>query len=207
MTRRVWSSFDHLSPDIDWGTRSLPTDWLHASSLAVGPRGHLIVSLNFLNQVISLAPDLNTIEWRLGGPNATIMPSAAETFSGQHTAAEVSPGRVLMFDNGWERAEPFSGAVEFETADGEATKVWEFRPDRDKWARAVSSVRRLANGKTLVAFGLSESIAGSTGPLEVYEVRNPGDVIWHLTLSGAIRVMYRASAIESVGSESPVGNE
>ena len=39
---------------------------------------------------------------------------------------------------------------------------------------------------------------------EVYEVRDPEDVIWHLTLSGAIRVMYRASAIESVGSEALV---
>lgn len=168
-----WSSFDHLSTVDDWAPRSHPTDWLHANALHLGPRGNLLVSLQRLNQVVSIAPGFDGLEWRLGGINATIPVPEGERFSGQHTAAEVAPDRVLLFDNGLEREEPFSRAVEFDIGGAEARNVWEFRPERPNWSRAVSSARRLPNGNTMVGFGLSKGIAGSTGPIEVYEAIPP----------------------------------
>ena len=99
----VWSAFDHLSPASDRGARSRDTDWLHANSLTVGPRGNLVVSLNFLNQVLSIRPDDAGLEWRLGGPGATVPVADDAAFSGQHTATELPGGRVFLFDNGIER--------------------------------------------------------------------------------------------------------
>lgn len=199
--RKLWSSFDHLDPESDWGLRSRPTDWLHANSLSLGPRGNLVVSLNFLNQVISILPDYSGLEWRLGGVNATVLVDEQERFSGQHTATELSTGRVLMFDNGWERAEPFSRAVEFELGENTARNVWEFRPERDNWSRAVSSAWRMANGNTFVTFGLSAGVAGSTGPVEVYEVSPAGAVVWHLLAQESLTFLYRATPLSSVAGE------
>ena len=69
---RLWSSFDHLSPRSDRGPRYSTTDWLHANSLSIAPRGNVLASLHRLNQIISIAPGYRTLEWRLGGTNATI---------------------------------------------------------------------------------------------------------------------------------------
>lgn len=193
---RRWSAFDHLEPEIDRGARSRATDWLHANSVSVGPRGNVLVSLHALNQVLSIAPDFATLEWRLGGVGATI--TVDDPFSGQHTAAEVAPGRVLIFDNGLEREEErYSRAVEYElTPEGTADRVWEWRPERDNWALVISSARRLPNGNTLVGFGLRASAEfGSTGPIEAYEVTEVGEVVWHLQLDGLVSSMYRASPL------------
>src|SRR5690606_25689640 len=152
-----WNAFDHLDPALDWGPRSRFDDWLHANALAIGPRGNVLLSLNALDQVISIAPDFSTLEWRLGGPRATH--PVDDPFSGQHTAAEIGLGRIVMFDNGTARSEaPYSRAVEYELIEDAAVKVWEWRPARDNWARVISSARRLPNGNTLVAFGTPEGL-------------------------------------------------
>lgn len=195
--QKRWTSFDHLSPAIDWGERSVHSDWLHANSLSEGPRGNILLSLHHLNQVISITPDFQSFEWRMGGIEATI--SVPDPFSGQHTVMEIRPGRVLMFDNGFERlSERYSRAVEYEIAGGEARKVWEWRPARDNWARVISSARRLPNGNTLVAFGVRKDMPpGSTGPIEVYEVDGDGRTLWHLALEGAVSSLYRATPLFS----------
>lgn len=192
---RLWSAFDHLNPEADRGPRFSTTDWLHANSLSVGARGNILLSLHFLDQVLSIAPDLRSLEWRLGGVGATI--AVEDPFSGQHTAAETEPGHVLVFDNGFAREEArYSRAVEYELGEGTATKVWEWRPARDNWARVISSARRLPNGNTLVAFGTeNDPTFGTTGPIEVYEVTRGGAVVWHLRLDGQVSSMYRATPL------------
>lgn len=198
--RKVWSSFDHLSTTADWGPRSRVADWLHANSLSIGPRNNVLVSFNFLNQIVSLAADYGSFEWRLGGTNATIEVTDNDRFSGQHTAAEISEGHVLMFDNGVERTEPYSRALELELNGAAARKTWEFRPTPDNWSRFISSARRLPNGNTFVAFGMSE-LLGSTGPIEVYEVNLDLEIQWHLVVSGEVSFMYRATPLPDIGGE------
>jgi len=192
---RRWSSFDELVPELDRGPRSQSNDWIHANSLSIGASGDILVSSPFLNQVLGIAPDFGRLRWRLGGVRATL--PVDDPFSGQHTVAEVTAGRVLMFDNGYERdTERYSRAVEYELSESSAHKVWEWRPPRDNWARLISSARRLPNGNTLVGFGLVASVdRGTTGPVEVYEVTPGGDVTWHVEVGGAIQSMYRATPL------------
>jgi hypothetical protein len=90
--------------------------------------------------------------------------------------------------------------VEYELAGAAARQVWEWRATPDNYSAAVSSARRLANGNTLIGFGMSAGIQGSTGPTEVYEADADGRPIWHLVVSG-ITVMYRAEPIESIAGE------
>ena len=198
-TVKRWSSFDHFDPRVDWGTRSIRGDWLHANAVSFGPRGNVVMSFHFLNQVISISPDFERIEWRMGGVRATV--PVDDPFSGQHTAQEIRSGRILLFDNGFERTETrYSRALEFQMKDGTATKAWEWRPPRDNWARIISGVRRLPNGHSVVTFGTSRDVpsaAGTTGPIEVYEVTYDGDVVWHLVVGGPVTTMYRATPLQS----------
>jgi hypothetical protein len=205
VTKR-WTAWDHLDPMVDWGPLSNSRDWLHANSLAIGVRGNLIMSLHFLNQVISIAPGFGALEWRLGGVGSTFPLAEAERFSGQHTAAEIAPNRVIVFDNGFERVlERYSRAVEFDLdLNGRrAQKVWEWRPSPAIWSRIVSLARRLEGGNAFVAFGSSSAVAGSTGPVSAYEVAPDGSVVWRLGVDG-VRLMYRAWPLSDVAGEKTI---
>ena len=195
-----WSSWDHLSPESDRGPR-FGGEWLHANALSVGPRGNVLVSMHYLNQVISIAPDWQGLEWRLGGVNATVTLEEAVQFSGQHTAREIAEGRVLLFDN---RHEPgdYSRAAEYVLKGKLATLAWEWRTPSDNFASIVSSARRLPNGHTLIGFGTSAGIVVSSGPTEVFEVTSAGTHIWHLLVSGTW-IMFRAEPIWAIGAEEP----
>jgi hypothetical protein len=171
---------------------------MHANALAIGPRNNVLISMHHWNQIVSIAPDWRTIEWRLGGINATHTVAAAEAFSGQHTPREIAAGRVLMFDNGIDRG-GYSRAVEYSLETGAARTLWEWRSQPLNFATAVGSARRLANGNTMIAFGLPAGLAGSTGPTEVYEVDSAGTPVWHLITR--TQTMYRAEPLTSVGAE------
>lgn len=195
-SRKIWSGFDFLDPAQDRSPRSRTDDWIHENALSIGPRGNLVVSSQELNQVISISPDLTSIEWRLNGPQATI--AVDDPFSGQHTAKEIAPNRVLMFDNGFDRQAPFSRAAEYELSSDGARLVWQWRPPQDNWSRIIGSARRLANGNTLITFGTPAGLPeGSTGPVEVYEVTPAGAVAWHLVVRGGLNTfMYRATPLD-----------
>jgi hypothetical protein len=199
---RRWTSWDHLDPDVDRGPR-FGGEWLHANSLAVGARDNVLVSLHYLNQVISIAPDWNSLEWRLGGVNATIAVPAHAQFSGQHTARELAAERVILFDNGVDRGHD-SRALELDWSSGSAEVAWEWAPVPPNFSTAVSSARRLPNGNTLVGFGLAQGIGGSTGPTEFYEVGPGGETLWRMEV-GNVVVMFRAEPLTSIAGEVVVG--
>ncbi len=205
-----WSSFDFLSPATDRGPRSNPNDWLHLNSLSIGPRGNLIVSSPYLSQIISISSDYRSLEWRLGGPGTTLNVTPHAVFSGQHSATELSPGRILLFDKGASRGDGalFSRALELQVDfnDGSVTNAWEFRPSPDNYTPFVSSTRRLANGNTMVAFGLSRELPLGSSGIEVYEVTTAQDVIWHLRIGGPT-VLYRASPLSNIAGEMTVGGQ
>jgi hypothetical protein len=174
LTEKRWTPFNFLDPDSEWSARSLDGDWFHANSLSIGARGNVLLSSRFFSQVISIAPGYQSIEWRLGGLHASV--AVDDPFSGQHTAQDVGTDRILLFDNGLDRTtERYSRAAEYQVTGGHAAKIWDWRPPQDNWATAISSARRLSNGHTVIGFGLGKgSPAGATGPIEVYEVTEPG---------------------------------
>jgi hypothetical protein len=201
-----WSAFDSIDPRVESGARSVPEDWLHGNSVSIGPRGNIVVSLHFLDQVISLASDFGAIEWRLGGARSTFAVDPAQASSGQHSAFEVATNRVLIFDNGVARADGsrFSRAIELaiDPSGGSVATAWEYRPDPPIWAPIFGSVRRLPNGHSVVAFGAPAGQMGATGPVVVHEVSPSRQRLWSLLLSlppgGGI---FQADPITSVAGE------
>jgi Arylsulfotransferase (ASST) len=204
---RRWRAQDFLSPDTDLGPKSVGGDWLHANSLSLGPRGNLLVSLPALNQIVSIAPGYHALEWRLGGPNATIVPDAASEFWFEHTAQEIAPNRILMFDNGRDRpAGKYSRGLELELdpSAGAARVVWSFVPAPAIYAPIIGSTRRLSGGVTVVDFGTPAGVLGSSGPIATYDVSLDGRVTWSLHVTGNALLNYRATPLDAIAGEQMV---
>jgi hypothetical protein len=188
-----WRSWDVMDPALDRSARTAG-EWLHANSLHVGPGGNVLVSFHYINQVISIAPDWSSIQWRLGGVRPTIAVAADQQTSAQHTAAELETNRILMFDNRTDLQPPYSRAVEYVIEGAHARQVWAWKAPNHNYAAAVSSARRLSNGHTLVAFGMQKGRNGSSGPTEAYEVAPDGTVRWHLVVDG-VMTLFRVEPI------------
>jgi hypothetical protein len=199
-----WRSWDFMDPALDRSKRTAG-EWLHGNSLYVGPGGNVLLSFHYINQVISIAPDWKSIQWRLGGVRATVTVPPDQQTSAQHTAAELETNRILMFDNRTDLQPPYSRAVEYVidppspggsggASGGRARQVWQWKAPNNNYASAVSSARRLSNGNTLIAFGMEKGRNGSSGPTEAYEVTPDGAIKWHLVVDG-VMTMFRVEPI------------
>ena len=163
---QVWDAkeaWDVLDPDYRMVEPPRPKNyrWTIFNSASIGPRGNVILSSRQRHQVVSLSPDLRTVEWQLSGPNGDYrFPNPADRFYGQHTAAQLANGNILLFDNGVDRPDSegghYSRALELRLDDaaGTAVKAWEYRPEPDVYSIHSSSAYRLSNGNTLVNFGV-----------------------------------------------------
>jgi hypothetical protein len=191
-----WRSWDFLDPALDRSARTAG-EWLHANSLHIGPGGNILLSFHYLNQVISIAPDWKTVQWRLGGVRGTIAVPADQQTSAQHTAAEIAPNRMLMFDNRTDLQPAYSRAVEYVIDGRQARQVWQWKAPNNNYSSAVSSARRLPNGNTLIGFGMEKGRNGSSGPTEAYEVTAGGVIKWHLVVQG-VMTMFRVEPINSL---------
>ncbi len=200
-----WTTFDALDPAVDWGSRSKSSDWVHANALSIGPHGNIIFSMYLLGQIISIAPDWHSLEWRLGGIGSTFTVDADAMFDGQHNPQLVSPTDIIFFDNGLNRAAgaQYSRGLEvaLDTVAHSAHRVWQFRPSPDIFAPIIGSIHRFENGNTLVHFGVSPVVyQGATGPIATFEVTGDGQVVWTLITSNA-KTVYRATPLTAIGGE------
>jgi len=189
-----WRSWDFMDPALDRSARTAG-EWLHGNSLYLGPGGNILFSFHYINQVISIAPDWKSIQWRFGGVRPTITVPVDQQTSAQHTAAELGGKHILMFDNRTDLQPPFSRAVEYVIDGASARQVWQWKAPDNNYASAVSSARRLANGNTLVAFGMEKGRNGSSGPTEAFEVTPAGEVKWRLIVDG-VMTMFRVEPID-----------
>jgi len=150
-----------------------------------GARGNVVMSLRNINQVISIASDFKSVEWRIGGDNPTLTVPDGDRFFGQHYVSEPQLNRLVVYDNGFERpgcvappaAPCYTRTIEYsiDPVAKTATKVWEYRHSPDIYAALVGSARRLSNGNTVVLFGMSVQ-SESSGPITAVEVDAAGAV-------------------------------
>lgn len=210
-TTQRFTVFDHLNWNTLRGARSTTGNWLHGNGLNIGPRGNLVMSLRNADQAISISPDFQRVEWTLGGSDGQLGIATADKFFGQHYVSEPTEGRLLVFDNGFERpGGSYSRAIEYQinVAGDTATKVWEYRNTPEIYASLVGSARRLPNGNTSIMFGMYPGQTGSTGPVTAVEVTPAGVPVWRLTFGPQLTRLYRitpkASLLgEAVGEFSP----
>jgi len=218
---RVWDPFDFLDALTERTARSdragdsfwascdgmvSNEDWTHSNSIQVGPSGNIIMSVRHLNQIIAIAPDFQSLVWRLGGPGSDFsFPDPSDQFYHQHSARELVNGNILLFDNGNTRPEAEGGEysrgleLALDTTNMTASKAWEFRHSADLYSDCCSNVTRLGNGNTVLQFGCCV-----TG-LRTVEVDNIGNIVAEIDISAPSKVtQYRAYPSEHIDGESEV---
>ena len=222
----VWNIFDHLSLAdrvAPASNRTLPghpmwggcerdprvQDWSHGNSAVMADDGSVLVSLGHLNQVISIAPDLASVRWRLGGPGSDFtFEDPSDRFYAQHTALPLANGNVLLFDNGtgrpYDEGGQFSRALELELDLQRMTarRVWEFWHRPPLYAACCSSVQRLPGGNTLILWGSSRA-ERCCRVFIIAEVDPDGRTVWEVGhRSPGKPNQYRVYAAESIMGES-----
>jgi len=210
-TEEVWNAFDHLSIEdrVVWDTER-GVRWTHFNSIQISPSGSIVISSRNRNQVISIDPDFERIEWLLNGPGSTYQfLDPADKFYRQHTASELPNGNILVFDNGVDRPEEeggeYSRALELalRNNDSTAVKVWEYRSKPDIFSRIISGAFRLENGNTLINFGTTPDVKKI--PITVVEVDRDGREVWRLEMLGpSLRNRFRAYPHESIFGETRI---
>ena len=83
----------------------------------------------------------------------------------------------------------------------QATKVWEYRNNPDLYSSAVGSVVRLANGNTVVDFGV-DTTGENPSIFTVVEADPSGNAVavTHISSPGKL-IQYRAIPIDSLNGE------
>lgn len=227
----VWNVFDFVDPATDrtpdsdrmegvsWrGCSGLEPaqDWTHGNAAQQAPDGSVLYSARHLDQVISISPDFQSLNWRLGGPGSDFtFPDPSDKFYHQHAAMFTPEGNLLLFDNGngrpAEEGGPYSRALEldldFETM--EARKVWEYRHTPDLFAVCCSIAHRLENGNTLIVFGSNFQADPCCRVFTTVEVSPEGDmagdIVWEVLESDpTTNAQYRIYPANSVMGETRV---
>lgn len=191
-----WSSWDFFDWDTDRGPGVTPQGWLHANSIMVGPRGNVVVSSRSLNQVFSISSDFDSIEYRVGGPNATIAVAPDDRFVGQHSAWELPGGRLLLFDNRGAGPDSIqdSRSLELQMNGDSAWRVWQYDPVPDVFSPLRGGVYRLDNGNSVTVF--------ASLPFQVHETTPDGTVVWTLNAdSRSFSDTFRVAPWPSIAGE------
>jgi hypothetical protein len=200
-TEFVWSAWDHLSIS-DWIEPPFPgpvdpdqPDFDHPNAIAFDRDSNYIVSWRNLGTITKLDAHTGAIIWRLGGTQNqfTFVNDPLSGFSAQHSPKVLPNGHLLLYDNG-ERHQPAeTRAVEYaiDTVAKTATMVWEYHHSPPIFTPFVGSVQRLADGATLVGFGMA-GVATEVAP--------DGTPRWEATVQvgGAPGFMYRVMRIGSL---------
>lgn len=212
LVEQVWSSFDYLDPSQrrdHWRQRTEDNgaeDWTHMNTVSLGQRGNVIISMRNLDQILSLSPDLASIEWKLGGPGSDFaFQDEGDRFWGQHSVRELPGNRITMFDNGNFRPDgEYSRGLDLQLdfATMTASRIWEYRHSPDMFSSRGCNVIRMPNGNTLLNFGFNDPSL----PGVLVEARPDGGASWVQTMweRGARLSRYRAYPVMSLGGETEV---
>jgi hypothetical protein len=197
-----WNSWDHMDLADCQATSSpgFPSDYAHVNSVRVTPDGNFIASFRRCSQVLKIDRSTGEVIWQLGGSGSDfiLVGDAFGEFCGQHTAAEVAPDRILLFDNGsfclGDREDTFgqfSRAVEYrlDIPAGQAAFVRDYSIDNSygEFSRSQGSIQLLSNGNWLIGWGSGPNVTAT-------EIDSSGNKVHELRLSvgSAIAVSYRA---------------
>lgn len=192
----LWNTFEHLevaesASDVDLNAAQI-NPW-HGNAIDIDTDGHLLVSFRNSDQIVKLNSQTGAIMWRLGGKKNqfTFLNDSFNGFSHQHGIRRLANGNIILFDNGNLHSPPTSRAVEYALDENAKTArlVWEYRHDPVLYGFALGFAQRLANGNTLICYGIAQRII---------EVDAAGNTVWDLKIDEPNRFAYRAFRIESL---------
>ena len=188
-----WHTFEHIPiTDSFYDLSQATIDYAHVNALTLDPTdNHLLVSLRTTSEIVKINRRTGQVMWRLGGKANMFTflgehPENAPYYTvGQHDVHRLANGNLLFFDNGnisgggvTPNDRTYSRAVEYQLDEVNltATLVWEFRHTPDISASCTGSLKRFANGNTLIDWGCAVPTSGTI----VTEVSPSGEVVFEM---------------------------
>jgi hypothetical protein len=190
-----WHSLDHIAITNSFvNLTEQALDYTHVNALTIDPTdNNLLVSFRHTSEIVKINRSTGQVVWRLGGKmnQFTFVNEHEENAPfytvGQHDVHRLANGNLLYFDNGnltgastYPSPRSYSRAVEYalDEINKIATLVWEYRHVPDIRANCEGSVKRMANGNTLIDWGCASGLMGGT---IVTEVSSAGQVVFEMT--------------------------
>ena len=155
-----WHAKDHFSihdADDFYLKRDVFLQWTHSNSLELDEDGNILLSSRNLNEITKINRKDGSIMWRLGGKhNQFKFIDFSQPFYGQHNLRRLPNGHFTLIDNGQNYKSHGARAMEFELNEKDKTArlVWSYTLDKDIYSKGRGNVQRLANGNTLIDFGV-----------------------------------------------------
>jgi hypothetical protein len=188
-----WHTFDHIAITNSFYDLTQQTiDYAHVNAVTIDPTdNNLLVSLRTTSEIVKINRQTGEVMWRLGGKmnQFTFIGEHAENAPyytvGQHDIHRLANGDLLYFDNGnisgggkTPSDRTYSRAVEYQLDETNmtATLVWEFRHTPDISAGCTGSIKRFANGNTLIGWGCAIPTSGYIAT----EVSPAGNVVFEM---------------------------
>lgn len=160
-----WRSWDHF--EITDATHEDLTakqiDYVHGNAIEIDTDGNVVISSRHLDEITKINRITGNIIWRWGGKNNQfVFTNDTIGFSHQHAIRRIANRNFTLFDNGNYHTPKFSRAVEYAVDEQAktATLVWEYRHlPGSIYSSAMGNTQRLANGNTIVSWGINNSSA------------------------------------------------
>ena len=181
-----WYSKDHFTlNDVD---SFYPKAGLtHSNAFELDEDGNLLLSSRNLNEITKINLKDGSIMWRLGGKhNEFKFVNCPVPFYGQHDIRRLANGHFTFLDNGYNSTSHGARAMEFELdeVNKTATLIWSYTYDKDMYSTGRGNVQRLADGNTLIDFGME-----ICGDLAFVIVNPKGKLLLQVNGPTAYRVM------------------
>ncbi len=172
-----WHTFDYISITNTFADMSQSSfDYAHVNAVSIDPTdNNLLASLRTTSEIVKIDRRTGQVIWRLGGKRNMFTfigehPENAPYYTvGQHDVHRLANGNLLYFDKGnisgggvTPNDRTYSRAVEYalDETNMTATLVWEFRHTPDISATCTGSLKRFANGNTLIDWGCAVPSSG-----------------------------------------------
>jgi hypothetical protein len=202
-----WRSWDHFQIADTYVPLTTPDiDYVHANALDLDWDGNYLLSSRHLSEITKIDRRTGDILWRLGGKNnqftfTNVDISSVVPFSFQHDIRRLPNGNITLFDNRNDLTPLYSRAVEYQMNEDTKTitQAWEYRSSTpDTYSNAMGDAQRLANGDTMIGWGLPNTWPIAKQP-DVTEVTPDGSKVFELTLPLNM-LNYRAFRFPWVGN-------
>lgn len=196
-----WASWDHFNitdATFDVPLTAATIDPFHTNAIELDTDGNLLISSRYMDEITKIDHTTGNILWRMGGENnqfTFVNDPLTPHFSHQHDIRRLPNGNITLFDNGNLRFPQISYAKEYELDEVNkiATLVWNYKHplvnNKEVFGLAAGNTQRLANGNTLVNYGLLSNF--NVGLPSATEVTPAGEIAWEIRFTENETFSYR----------------
>lgn len=155
-----WHAKDHFSirdADPFYLKSDVYSQWTHSNALALDEDGNILLSSRNMHEITKINRKDGSVMWRFGGKhNQFKFINCRQPFYGQHNIRRLPNGHFTLLDNGQNTESHAARAMEFELDEKKKTAklVWSYTLDREIYSKGRGNVQRLADGNTLIDFGV-----------------------------------------------------